>query len=117
MSQGYPVPPANYEAEGGNAYQRGVQLKAITTAVRGLMQGRSNNVINVTLTENTTTTTVTDSRITFCSAILLQPTTANAAAALATTYISETGRLNGSVTITHANNAQTDRTFKAVIVG
>jgi hypothetical protein len=114
MSQGYPVPPANW---GPNENEWKNQLRAITTSVRGLMQGRSNNVIDVTLTENTTTTVVTDSRITLCAAILLQPTTANAAAALATTYILETGRVNGSVTITHANNAQTDRTFKAVIVG
>jgi hypothetical protein len=66
----------------------------------------------VTLTANAASTVLTDDRIGYDSAILLQPTTANAAAALATTYISETGRVNGAVTITHANNAQSDKTFR-----
>ena len=69
----------------------------------------------VTLAANAATTTLTDDRISYDSPILLQPTTSNAAAALATTYISETGRKNGSATITHANNAQTDKTFRYFI--
>jgi hypothetical protein len=47
--------------------------------------------------------------------ILLSPTTANAAAALATTYVSAVTQ--GSFTLTHANNAQTDKTFGYVALG
>lgn len=71
----------------------------------------------VTLTANAASTTITDARIRFDSFIGFQPTTANAAAELGagTLYVDDSGRVNGSVTITHANNAQTDRTFKVLI--
>ena len=69
----------------------------------------------VTLTANAASTTLTDDRISFDSYVGLLPTTSNAAAALATTYIPETGRKNGSVTITHSNTATTDRTFRYYI--
>jgi hypothetical protein len=71
----------------------------------------------VTLAAGATSTPVTDARITGTTAILLQPATANAAAALATTYVSETGRVNGTVSITHANSAQVDRTFRVKLGG
>lgn len=64
----------------------------------------------VTLTANAASTTLTDDNITASSVILLMPTTANAAGALATTYIGTVAV--GSATITHANNAQADKTFK-----
>lgn len=72
-----------------------------------------------TLTASAATSTMTDGRISVDSTIVLVPTTANAAAELGngTLYISETGRVNGSVVITHANNAQADRTFRIVIIG
>lgn len=41
--------------------------------------------------------------------VFLTPRTANAAAAVATTYISSVTQ--GAFTITHANNAQADKTF------
>lgn len=71
----------------------------------------------VTLRENETTTTITDARIASTTAILMQPTTANAAGALATTYVSETGRAQGSAVITHANAVTTDRTFRVKLGG
>jgi hypothetical protein len=45
----------------------------------------------------------------------LMPTTANAAGALATTYIS--ARIDGSATIMHSSTADTDKTFVLLIVG
>lgn len=75
-------------------------------ALHNLTKKRSGTV---TLTASATTTTVTDKSITSESVIALMPTTANAAAALGTTYVS--ARSKGSFTLTHANNAQTDRTF------
>lgn len=87
----------------------------IVGAVRQLMEGRSNATGAVTLTAAATTTAVTAVSCAAGSTVLLQPTTANAAAALATTYIGTVA--NGSFTITHANNAQTDRSYRWFCVG
>lgn len=83
-------------------------------AINGLLLGKSNNVVDVTLGAGVTTTTITDSRITPETAAVLVPTTANAAAALATTYQTAAA---GVITLTHANAGTTDRTFRAVLVG
>lgn len=71
----------------------------------------------VTLAANAGATTITDARIRFDSPIILVPATANAAAELAggALHVSETGRLNGSAVISHANNAQSDRTFRYLV--
>ena len=90
-------------------------LRRLTEAVNELGSGRSNAYGDVTLTASATTTTVTDTKVGIDSVVTLMPTTANAAAALATTYVSN--RKIGSFTLTHANNAQTDRTFAYAIVG
>jgi trehalose-6-phosphatase len=90
-------------------------VRRLAPAVALLAQGRSNARGTVTLTVSDTTTTVTDATINEQSVINLMPTTANAAAALATTYISS--RSNGSFILTHANNAQADRTFDWSAVG
>lgn len=84
-------------------------------AINQLIQGRSNAVSEVTLTAGATTTTVTGENINENSRPFLFPKTANAAAALATTYAVTTSA--GVVTVTHANNAQTDRTFHVLIIG
>ncbi len=78
-------------------------------------QGKFNVAKTATLTASATTTTIKDSRISPVSALLLSPLTANAAAAVATTYVSAQGK--GEATLTHANNAQTDRIFRLAIVG
>lgn len=95
--------------------ERDLSLYALS--ISELASGRSNAVGSVTLTANTTTTTVTDSNFASGSVPKLEPTTANAAAERGngTMYIS--ARANGSFTITHANNAQTDRTFIYAIQG
>src|SRR3990172_5077389 len=82
--------------------------RRVVRVVNSLLLGKLNCGGTVTLTASAASTTLTDARISFESAVLLVPTTANAAAALATTYVVETGRVNGSVVITHANNAQAD---------
>ena len=97
----------------------GTQLRDMVHAINQLIRGRGNNVDSVTLTANDTTTTVTpDVRIMNSAAkILLTPTTANAAAEQGngTMYVSEVTRT--TFTITHANNAQADRTFQYAIIG
>ena len=94
-------------------------LRLIANAVNHILRGRGNNTGTVTLQANAASTAVIDARIAFDSAILLMPRTANAAAEIGngTIYVVASGRLNGTVAIAHANNAQTDRTFTYAIQG
>jgi len=87
----------------------------LSDAINNILQGKTNNRGSITLTASSATSTLSDKRIGADSVILLQPTTANAAAELATLYFGTPG--DGSVTINHANNAQVDRTFKYVVIG
>lgn len=89
--------------------------REISERVNRLNQGKLNAVTTLTLTANAASTTLTDTRIGGLTFIGLMPTTANAAAALATTYVS--ARANGSATITHANDANVDKTFNVLLIG
>lgn len=84
-------------------------LSSLVQSIRELWEGRGHAVGDCTLEAGTTTTTVIAANCGPSSRVFLTPTTANAAAALATTYVSAVAK--GSFTITHASNAQTDRTF------
>lgn len=86
-------------------------------AISELFQGRSNAVGTFTLTANAASTTVAAENCGDESQVFLMPRTANAAAALATTYILAGNVKNGSFIVTHANNAQTDRSFGYVAIG
>lgn len=86
-------------------------IRRVVNAVRGLAEGRSNAVGTATLTANAATTTVTAINCGAGCHIALTAKTANAAAALATTYIPTATVTAGQFIINHANNAQTDRTF------
>jgi hypothetical protein len=90
-------------------------LRQVTTTLRNTTEGKLNAVGDVTLTANAASTTLVDIRIGPDSFIGLMPTTANAAAALASTYVSSRG--DGTATITHANNAQTDKIFTYIVIG
>ena len=105
---GYPVPPLDMPNE---REHRGL----IAASTQLAMAGKTNNVDSITLAAGAASTTFSNSRIGYNSAVLLMPTTANAAGALAALYIDTF--LNGSCVIHHANTATTDRTFKVVIVG
>ena len=89
--------------------------RKVATAINRVIEGRTDNYGSVTLTANAATTTVTNQWASENSTILLSPRTANAAAAIAASYV--TSKLNGSFVITHANNAQTDRTFDYAMIG
>jgi hypothetical protein len=86
-------------------------LTRIVNVIRQLAEGRSNAVGSVTLSAGVAATTVTAINCGAGSTVLLTPTTANAAAEFknGTLYVSAVA--NKSFTLTHANNAQTDRTF------
>lgn len=88
-------------------------LREAWVAINNILAGKQNVISEVTLTANTTTTTLTDSRISVQSVISLMPTTANAAAEA--WYIGT--QTTGSAIITHANAVSTDRTFKVSYFG
>lgn len=89
----------------------------IVDAINQCADGRHNAGGTVTLRANQTTTTVNhpncgkDAYVDVFGGAM----TANAAAAVATSYISSV--FQGGFTITHANNAQTDRTFLYKVTG
>lgn len=87
----------------------GATPRQLADALNAVVDGRVDAFGEVTLAANATTTTVQNPRVASFSVLVLSPITANAAAAFATTYVS--ARADGSFTLTHANNAQTDRTF------
>jgi hypothetical protein len=92
-------------------------LKSIRDVFNTLLIGKQNVTLDFTLTPSASSSTVQDPRIGGTSAILLMPETANAAAALATTYIPPATITSQQAIIQHANNAQADRTFRLVIIG
>jgi hypothetical protein len=89
----------------------------IAQTINALINGRANNTGSFTLTANAASTAVTDVGYQTQQKILFTPTTANAAAEIGagTMYVSAKGQ--GSFTITHANNSQTDRTFDYIRQG
>jgi hypothetical protein len=90
--------------------QPGDAVRRLADAIRELADGRSNGFGSVTLADGTATTG-TDTVVTF------MPTTANAAAEVGAGGMYVGTVTNGSFTITHANNAQTDRTFTYCLQG
>jgi hypothetical protein len=87
----------------------------ISGYLREAHQGHLGNVGTVTLATGALTTAVIDLRAGAFSFIGLMPTTANAAGALGTTYVSS--RSAEGFTITHANTVTADRTFVYCILG
>lgn len=88
--------------------------RQISNVVNRILDGATNAVGSVTLTENSTTTTLNDIRIGVNSRILLMARTATAAAEMTSLYITPTKE---SATITHSSTADTDKTFDYVILG
>lgn len=91
-------------------------IRRIVQAINELIQGRGNASGEMTLTAGTTTTTVSRDTISGQGQVFLFPKTANAAAAVATTYAT-IASAGGAFTVTHANAASTDRTFAYVVLG
>ncbi len=91
----------------------------IVAAIRQLIAGRSNATGAVTLNANATSTTVAAPNCAAASEVFLFPRTASAAAEVknGTIYVAAASIANRSFVITHANNAQTDRTFSYLAIG
>lgn len=80
-----------------------------------LLRGKFNNRFEGTLAANAASTTFRNPNLGPDSHVALMPLTANAAAALATTY--PTAQAQGEITYAHTNNSQTDRDFRFAIQG
>lgn len=89
----------------------------VAQAVNSILQGKINSVGTVTLTAGAGTTTVSNPLVTKNSVILFAPQTAHAAA-IALPYVLKSNITEGaSFVITHANDANGDKTFSLVILG
>ena len=92
-------------------------IRRVVQAVRELFEGRSNAGGTVTLTANAASTTVAAINCGPESRPVLMPATANAAAEVGAGTIFVSAVSAESFVVTHANNAQTDRTFHWVALG
>lgn len=96
-------------------------LRKNAIAINQILEGRINSTGTVTLANGAATTVVTDRRVGNDSVILFMPLTANASAEIGagTMYVGTANIAPRSFqfTINHANNAQTDRSFRYVILG
>jgi hypothetical protein len=90
-------------------------LNRLNDVLVQVLQGKLNCTGTVTLNANVATTTLSDDRIGASSVILFTPMTASAAAATTNLYVSARG--SKTATLSHANNAQTDRSFFYVVIG
>lgn len=92
-------------------------LRAVAEVVNRLLSGKMNVTLSVTLTASAASTTVIDARVGVFSALPYNPVTAHAAAEIAAGGFYVSAQQNGQFTLTHANNAQADRTFTFAILG
>lgn len=93
-------------------------LREAAQALQGLIT-RANAVAEITLTPNVGSTTLIHEALGFYSYVTFMPQTANAAAELGagTLYVAQATMEKGQCVITHANNAQSDRTYRIKIDG
>jgi len=104
-------------------------LRNILNTIQIIMKGKTNNTGEVTLAAGVALTDVTLSKgdLSPTTVVSFMPTTANAAAEVGagTMYVSSvnaaavssSGIAAYSYRIVHANNAQTDRIFKFLLIG
>lgn len=91
--------------------------RQVASVINNVLDGKINATGTVTLTANQATTAVTEYRAGADSVMLFMPTTANAAAEIGAGGLYVSSRGKQTFTITHANNAQTDRTFGYAVLG
>lgn len=92
-------------------------LTKINQAIEQIDQGRLNCSGTFTLAAGATTTTVPAPTVASGTEINFSPTTANAAAAMTSTYILASNVSAGSFIVSHANAGTTDRTFSFIAIG
>ena len=84
-----------------------------------MWNGKLNCTGTITLTANAATTVLNRKGLSPQSVVTFDPKTANAATELygATMYVLTANRGNDAWTITHANNANADKTFQYSFIG
>ena len=92
-------------------------LRLCAEAINSLREGKINSVGTVTLSANADSTVLSDRRIGPDSFIGLTPETANAAGEIAAGVLYVSARGKQTATLSHANNAQIDRTLTYVVLG
>lgn len=118
IARGYqPAPPGESPPATLDKAASEIWVRRIVDTVNNTQKGKLNAVASVTLAANADSTVIVDVRISAYSALLFSPLTANAAAEQAggAFYISSQG--DGTATVRHANNANTDRNYFLLIVG
>jgi|TARA_B110000285_G_scaffold190555_1_gene217836 hypothetical protein len=103
------VPPTDIDDEKQHT-------RLVARAVQGSLLGRTNNVLDVTVTSNAAATTVTDSRIGVNTVAICIPTSVHSEAAAITPYRNITAPINGSMSLIHTNDANT-KIYKVILVG
>ena len=91
--------------------------RMLARAINELRLGKIRARGSFTLTQSQATTTLTDANIGPDSLISWHPTTSNAAAEIGNGTLYVSAQDDGTATLTHANNAQTDRTFRYAVFG
>ena len=89
--------------------------RQIAIVLNNSLDGKLNSTGSITLTASSATSTLNDRRLGATSVLSFMPTTSNASAGMTSLYVSAQGKQ--TATLTHANNAQTDRTYKYIIIG
>ena len=92
-------------------------VRQVADTVNNVLYGNLNAVTDVTLVAGGIHTTVSWSRISAYSGLFFCPLSANAAAEIGNGTLWVSGLTSGSATLTHANNGQTDRNYRVLIVG
>lgn len=92
-------------------------LRQIANVLNNVLVGKLLATGTVTLTQNAASTSLQDPRIGVSSFIQFMPTTANAAAEIGAGTLYVSARTEGVATLTHANNAQTDRSYTFLVIG
>lgn len=92
-------------------------IRLVAQAVNRIDDGSINATGTITLTISVASSTLSDRRIGQRTKVIMAPTTANAAAEVATLYQTFPNATEGQAVINHTNNAQADRTFGYVLAG
>lgn len=108
--RGYPAAKVDH-------YNEEEHRRELAGAINNILEGKLNVGQEVTLRESQTTTILTDYRIHPNAYIDFMPLTANAAAekASGSMYVSSRGKQ--TATITHQSLAQSDLTFRYLVIG
>jgi len=103
----YPVPPQFWDSP----EEMG---RLLAQAIRGLLDGETNNTFLVTLDTNSTTTIVSDPRVGITTVALMTPQSATAASEIASVWVTVA---NAVLTIHHPSTGIADRLWGVAIFG